>query len=60
MEAMVMTFQMRQSQRVEGLAAGVNIEFTISADRDESYADDIRVHPFKARNSTRRKPDTSN
>ena len=43
-----MTFQMRQSQRVEGLAAGVNIEFTISADRDESYADDIRVHPFQS------------
>jgi protein SCO1 len=47
MEAMVMTFQMRPSQPIEGLAAGVNIDFTISSDKNESYADDIRVHPFQ-------------
>ena len=48
MEAMVMTFQMRPSQRIEGLAGGVNVDFTISADKNESFADDIRVHPFQS------------
>ena len=48
MDAMVMTFQMRQPQRVEGLAAGVNIDFTLSTDKNESFADDIRVRPFQS------------
>jgi protein SCO1 len=47
MEAMVMTFRMRPSQPIEGLAAGVNIDFTISSDKNESYADDIRLHPVQ-------------
>jgi protein SCO1 len=48
MEAMVMTFQMRPSQSIEGLASGVNVDFTISADKNASFADDIRVHPFQS------------
>ena len=48
MDAMVMTFHMRPSQRIEGLAGGVNVDFTISADKNESFADDIRVHPFQS------------
>jgi protein SCO1/2 len=48
MDAMVMTFQMRPSQRVQGLAGGVNVDFTISADKNENFADDIRVHPFQS------------
>jgi len=48
MEAMVMTFQVRPSQRIEGLAAGVNIDFTLFTDKTESFADDIRVHPFQS------------
>ena len=48
MDAMVMTFQTRGSERIEGLAAGVTIDFTISTDKNASFADDIHVHPFQS------------
>jgi protein SCO1/2 len=48
MDAMVMTFKLRAATPVEGLAAGVNIDFTISTDHDASYADDIRIRPFQS------------
>jgi protein SCO1/2 len=48
MDAMVMTLQMRATRPIEGLAPGVNIEFTLEADKDQSYANDIRIHPFQS------------
>ena len=47
MGAMVMTFSFRGATPAK-LSPGVNIDFTMTAEGNATYADDIRIHPFES------------
>jgi protein SCO1 len=50
MEAMVMTFPVRQPEELGNLKAGMMVNFKLVVEKDAAYADDIRVRPYE--NST--------
>ena len=47
MEAMVMSFRVKDSLP-DGLQPGVSIDFTLTVDKDDSFAEGIRVRPFES------------
>jgi protein SCO1/2 len=47
MEAMAMSFTVRDSKMLEGLQSGTAVEFTLVVDGDSYYADNVRARPFE-------------
>jgi protein SCO1 len=45
---MVMTFPVRDEKMGEGLRPGVMVEFSLVADGDESYAENLQIKPFES------------
>ncbi len=50
MEAMVMSFRVKDSTLPDGLQPGVTVDFTLTVDKDKdtSFAEDVRVRPFES------------
>ena len=48
MEAMVMTFPVKDSQLPDGLQAGSPIGFTLVVEKSSSYAEGLRIVPFES------------
>jgi protein SCO1/2 len=48
MDAMVMSFLVHDVKSLEGLKPGMKIDFTIAADKESSYAEDIHIRPFQS------------
>jgi protein SCO1/2 len=48
MDSMVMPFRLRETKMLEGLQAGMKVEFTLVADGASSYAEDVRVRAFES------------
>ena len=48
MEAMVMTFRVKDSTLPEGLQPGVMVDFTLIVDNDTSFAEVVHVRPFES------------
>src|ERR1700722_13315953 len=48
MDAMEMSFSVHDPKALEGLEPGMTIEFSLVADKDSSYAEDIRLRPFES------------
>jgi protein SCO1 len=48
MGAMVMDFPVRGAKTLENLEPGATIEFSLTVDKDSSYAENVRVHPFES------------
>jgi protein SCO1 len=47
MDAMVMTFPVRDSKELEGLKPGTSIDFTLDVEKDVAYVENIRVHAYE-------------
>jgi protein SCO1 len=47
MEAMAMSFAVRDPKMLEGLQSGTAVEFTLVVDGDSSYADNVHVRAFE-------------
>ena len=47
MDAMVMTFPVRNANVLDGLQPGVSIEFNLKVDKDKAYAEQISVHSYE-------------
>jgi protein SCO1 len=45
---MVMSFPVHDVKSLEGLKAGMKIDFTIAAEKESSYAEDIHIRPFQS------------
>lgn len=50
MEAMVMTFPVREPKELDNLKLGMMVNFKLVVEKDAAYADDIQVRPYE--NST--------
>lgn len=48
MDAMVMAVRVRDPKMIEGLGPGMSIEFSLVADKDSTFAENIRAHPFES------------
>jgi protein SCO1 len=48
MDAMVMDFPVREAKTLEILEPGAEIEFSLVVEKDSSYAENVRVHPFES------------
>jgi protein SCO1/2 len=48
MEAMVMSFRVKDSKLPQGLQPGAMVDFTLVVDRDTSFAEGIHVRPFES------------
>ena len=48
MEAMVMSFRVKDSALPDGLQPGVTVDFTLNVDKDDSFAEGLRVRPFES------------
>jgi protein SCO1/2 len=48
MDAMVMEFPVRGSEMVETLEPGATVEFSLVVEKDSSYGENVRVHPFES------------
>jgi protein SCO1 len=48
MDAMVMSFRVKDSTLPQGLQSGVMVDFTLVAENESSFAEDIRVRPFES------------
>jgi protein SCO1 len=48
MQAMVMSFAVRDAKLLQGLEPGMAIDFSFVPDKNVSYAEDIRAHPFES------------
>jgi protein SCO1/2 len=48
MQAMVMSFPVRDSKLPDGLQPGATVGFTLVIEKDSSFAEDIRVVPFES------------
>jgi len=48
MDAMVMPFSVRDAKVLSGLRAGMMVDFTLVADPDSAYAENIRVRNFES------------
>jgi protein SCO1 len=46
MEAMSMPFEVREPKELDGLAPGTVIDFTLVVDKNTSYAEHVKVHPY--------------
>jgi protein SCO1/2 len=47
MEAMVMTFPVRNPQALDGLKPGMMIDFKLDVRKDAAYAEQIRIHAYE-------------
>src|SRR5580704_17227538 len=47
MGAMTMPFDVREAKTLEGIKPGATVDFTVVVERDSSYAENIRVHPYE-------------
>jgi protein SCO1/2 len=47
MEAMTMPFDVREAKMLDGITPGETIDFTVVAEGDSSYAENIRIHPYE-------------
>ena len=47
MDAMVMTFPVRNAEAIDGLTPGMMIDFKLDVRKDTVYADQIRVHAYE-------------
>lgn len=47
MEAMVMTLPVRKPEAMNGVRAGMVIDFKLSVQKDEAYAEDIRIRRYE-------------
>ena len=43
-----MPFTVHDSKLFDGLEPGMSIDFTLVVDKDSTYAEDIRIHPFES------------
>jgi protein SCO1/2 len=48
MDSMVMPFRLRETKLLEGLQAGMKVEFTLVVDGGSSYVEDVRVRAFES------------
>jgi protein SCO1 len=48
MQAMVMSFAVRDAKLLQGLQPGMAIDFSFVTAKNVSYAEDIRAHPFES------------
>src|SRR5262245_31443971 len=48
MEAMTMTFDVREPKDLSGVTPGMIVEFTLVVGRESSYAERVRIQPYKA------------
>jgi protein SCO1/2 len=48
MEAMVMSFHVKDSTLPHGLQPGVTVDFTLTVDKHGSFAENVRVRPFES------------
>jgi protein SCO1 len=48
MDAMVMTFDVRDAKTLEGITANVMVDFTVVVEKDEAYVESLRLHPFQS------------
>jgi protein SCO1/2 len=48
MEPMVMSFRVKDSTLPDGLQPGVTVDFTLTVDKDTSFAEGVRVRPFES------------
>src|ERR1700722_10010007 len=48
MDAMVMSFPVRDVKSLEGLKPGMKIDFTIATEKEFSYAEDIHIRAFQS------------
>lgn len=48
MDAMVMSFPVRDAKMPDGLRPGVTVEFTLIVEKESSFAEGIRVVPFES------------
>ena len=48
MEAMAMPFPVHDSKLFDGLEPGMSLDFSLIVDKDSSYAENIRIHPFES------------
>jgi protein SCO1/2 len=48
MEAMVMSFRLKDSSLPDALQAGAMVDFTLVVDKDASFAEGVRVRPFES------------
>lgn len=48
MDSMVMPFHVRETKLLEGLQAGMKVEFTLVVDGESSYAEGVRVSAFES------------
>lgn len=48
MDAMVMSFQVKNVKELDSLARGAMIEFTLIVDKESSYAEGIRIRSFES------------
>jgi protein SCO1/2 len=48
MEAMTMPFSVRDPKFLDGLALGSTVEFTLVVEKDDSYAEDVRIHKYES------------
>lgn len=46
MDAMVMPIEVRDAKELDGLARGAMIEFSLVADKEHPYAENVRIHAF--------------
>lgn len=47
MEAMVMTFPVREPKELDNLKSGMMVNFKLVVEKDAAYADDIRIRPYE-------------
>jgi protein SCO1 len=47
MDAMTMPFDVRATKELDGIKPGTNIDFTLVVNKNSSYAEDIRIHPYE-------------
>jgi protein SCO1 len=47
MDAMVMTLAVHSAKALDGLKPGMMIDFMLTVQGNESYAEDIRIHPYE-------------
>jgi protein SCO1 len=48
MDAMAMPFSVHDSKLFDGLEPGMSLDFSLVVDKDSTYAENIRIHPFES------------
>jgi protein SCO1/2 len=48
MDAMAMPFRVQDAKTLQGLQPGTNIDFDLLVDKNASFAENIRIHPFES------------